>query len=80
MSVGERILLKPPGAVTWRPVCSLHVRSLPALFQVTLSTNDPQSAIADIQQRGALQDPRCRPLLGLLDQLGLPRWAARVEC
>ncbi|GAB4814531.1 hypothetical protein N2152v2_001577 [Parachlorella kessleri] len=40
---------------------------------VTLSTNDPQSAIGDIQARGALQDPRCRPLLGLLDQLGMCR-------
>ena len=62
-----------------------HALALPCPFapgrplpQVTLSTNDPQSAIADIQRRGALQDPRCRPLLGLLDQLGLPRWVHRV--
>lgn len=51
-----------------------HSSSVGSPPQVTLSTNDPQSAIADIQQRGALQDPRCRPLLGLLDQLGLTRW------
>ena len=51
-------------------VLYIHMSHVP---QVTLSTNDPQSAIADIQARGALQDPRCRPLLGLLDQLGLCR-------
>lgn len=32
-------------------------------------------ALQDIQARGALQDPRCLPLIGLLDQLGLTRCA-----
>lgn len=41
--------------------------------QTTLSTNDPVTAIADIQTRGAIKDPRCQPLIGLLDQLGLSR-------
>lgn len=41
--------------------------------QSTLSTTDPVSAIQEIQTKGALQDPHCAPLLGLLDQLGLPR-------
>lgn len=41
--------------------------------QSTLTTMDPLSAIQDIQARGALQDPRCQPLVGLLDQLGLTR-------
>lgn len=41
--------------------------------QARLSTADPTSAIKDIQTHGALKDERCVPLLGLLDQLGLPR-------
>lgn len=41
--------------------------------QSTLTTMDPLSAIQDIQAQSALQDPRCRPLIGLLDQLGLTR-------
>ena len=41
--------------------------------QNTLSTNDPVTAIGDIQTRIALPDPRCRPFLGMLDQLGLSR-------
>ena len=41
--------------------------------QTVLSTNDPATALTDIQTRAALSDPRCRPLLGLLDQLGLGR-------
>ncbi|PRW60598.1 Negative elongation factor B [Chlorella sorokiniana] len=41
--------------------------------QNTLTTMDPLSAIQDIQNRGALQDPRCGPLIGLMDQLGLTR-------
>lgn len=31
------------------------------------------SILQDIQSRGALQDPRCGPLIGLMDQLGLTR-------
>jgi negative elongation factor B len=41
--------------------------------QSALSTSDPVTAIRDIQARGALADPRCRPLLGALDALGLSR-------
>uniref|UniRef100_A0A1D1ZVX3 Negative elongation factor B n=1 Tax=Auxenochlorella protothecoides TaxID=3075 RepID=A0A1D1ZVX3_AUXPR len=41
--------------------------------QNTLSTHDPLEAIAEIQRRGGLPDPRCAPLLGLLDQLGVSR-------
>lgn len=41
--------------------------------QNTLSTHDPLEAIAEIQRRGGLPDPRCGPLLGLLDQLGVSR-------
>ena len=43
-------------------------------IQSTLTTMDPQSAIRDIQGRCALQDPRCPPLLELMDQLGMTRW------
>jgi len=41
--------------------------------QTALSTADPARAIAEIQERGAMRDPRCKPLLDLLDQLGLAR-------
>ncbi|PSC68506.1 Negative elongation factor B [Micractinium conductrix] len=41
--------------------------------QSTLTTMDPLSAIQDIQAQSSLQDPRCRPLIGLLDQLGITR-------
>ena len=41
--------------------------------QANLSTNAPAIAIADIQSRAALRDPRTRPLLEMLDQMGLPR-------
>jgi hypothetical protein len=42
----------------------------------TLSTSkNPQTAIREVQNRGALHNPRCKPLLGLLDQLGCTRLA-----
>jgi hypothetical protein len=41
--------------------------------QATLTTMEPLSAIQEIQARGALQDPACVPLIGLMDQLGLAR-------
>ncbi|KAI3429855.1 hypothetical protein D9Q98_010166 [Chlorella vulgaris] len=41
--------------------------------QNTLTTMDPLSAIQEIQVHGALQDPSCKPLIGLMDQLGLSR-------
>lgn len=42
-------------------------------IQSLLSTTDPVTAITEIQQKGGIQDSRCTPLLGLLDQLGLSR-------
>jgi hypothetical protein len=47
--------------------------------QDTLSNLNPIAAIQEIQRRGAIQDPRCTPLLGLLDQLGLSRCALGVH-
>ncbi len=44
----------------------------------TLSTNNPADAIDEVQRSGALHDPACEPLLGLLDHLGQPR--AEVSC
>ena len=38
-----------------------------------LSTKNPIEAITEINRYASLQDPRCKPLLGLLDQLGAPR-------
>ncbi|BDA45944.1 Negative elongation factor B [Coccomyxa sp. Obi] len=38
-----------------------------------LSSTDPQSALKEIQKRGAFKNRRCEPLLRLLDQLGLKR-------
>lgn len=42
-----------------------------------LSTHGPAEAIEQVQQRGALRDPECEPLLGLLDQIGQSRAEAR---
>lgn len=41
--------------------------------QTMLSTQEPLQAIAEIQNRCGLPDPRCGTLLGLLDQLGVSR-------
>lgn len=41
-----------------------------------LSTKNPVDAIRSIQRCASLQDPTCKPLLGLLDQLGFPRQAS----
>jgi len=46
--------------------------------QLCLSTQNPTSAVTEIQTKGALKDDdgdqhKCAPLLGLLDQLGLSR-------
>ena len=38
-----------------------------------LSAKKPTDAIKAIKQHASLPDPRCKPLLGLLDQLGAPR-------
>ncbi len=38
-----------------------------------LSTHDPAEAIQKVQQSGALRDPDCEPLLGLLDHMGQSR-------
>ena len=43
--------------------------------QSVLSTTEPAAAVAAIQRRAGLPDPRTRPLLQLLDQLGRSRWA-----
>ena len=47
--------------------------------QTKLQTVGPAEAIAEIQSRGAIQDGRCRPLLGLLDHLGVSRAEAHRE-
>ena len=47
--------------------------------QSHLQEHSPIQAISEIQSRGALQDKRCRPLLGLLDQLGVSRAEAHQE-
>lgn len=39
----------------------------------TLGSERPQKAIQLIQQAAALQDPRTKPLLSLLDHLGVSR-------
>lgn len=41
--------------------------------QNTLSKNNPRNAIEIIHDEAGFQDPRCEPLLRLLDQLGLER-------
>ena len=41
--------------------------------QSVLSTTDPSSAVTQIQRQAGLPDPRTRPLLQLLDQLGRSR-------
>ncbi len=38
-----------------------------------LSSTDPQSALKEIQRRGAFKNRRCEPLLRLLDHLGAKR-------
>jgi hypothetical protein len=42
-----------------------------------LSTLDPAGAIEKVQQSGALRNPECEPLLGLLDHMGQSRAEAR---
>lgn len=41
--------------------------------QSVLSTTEPAAAVATIQRQAGLPDPRTRPLLQLLDQLGRSR-------
>jgi len=41
--------------------------------QNTLTTRGPKEAIDLIQLKGTFKNPRCQPVLGLLDQLGLDR-------
>ena len=45
----------------------------------TLGSEKPQKAIQLIQQAAALQDPRTKPLLSLLDHLGVSRCRALVS-
>lgn len=42
-------------------------------FVQSALSNDPIAGINEIQTRASLADPRCRPLLGLLHQLGVNR-------
>lgn len=42
-------------------------------FVQSALSNDPIAGINEIQARASLADPRCRPLLGLLHQLGVNR-------
>ena len=42
-----------------------------------LSTHGPAEGIEAVQQRGALRDPDCEPLLGLLEFMGSSRAEAR---
>ena len=36
-----------------------------------LTSMNPQSAVKEIQKHGAFRNKRCKPILELLDQLGL---------
>lgn len=45
----------------------------------TLSTKPPLAAVAEIQQRCALADTGCGPLLGMLDVLGVSRASAHLH-
>ena len=38
-----------------------------------LTSMNPQSAVKEIQKHGAFRNKRCKPILELLDQLGLKR-------
>lgn len=56
--------------------CPIVVGSHPLALRITSLTvfaPQPPCSLQDIQSRGALQDPRCAPLIGLMDQLGLTR-------
>lgn len=61
----------PVSASTDTPVLVGHVGQ--EFIQNKLTTGNPTEAVAVIQQKGTFNNPRCQPLLGLLDQLGLER-------
>ena len=46
----------------------------------SLSEGDPRTGIHVIQSRAALPGPDCKPLLGLLDQLGCKRCGGALRC
>lgn len=61
----------PVSASTDTPVLVGHVGQ--EFIQNMLTGGNPTEAVAVIQQKGTFANPRCQPLLGLLDQLGLQR-------
>ena len=40
-----------------------------------LTSMNPQAAVREVQKQGSFRSRRCTPLLELLDQLGLKRYA-----
>ena len=38
-----------------------------------LTSMNPQAAVKEVQKQGSFRNSRCKPLLELLDQLGLKR-------
>lgn len=61
----------PVSASTDTPVLVGHVGQ--EFVQNKLTSGNPKEAVTVIQQKGSFDNPRCQPLLGLLDQLGLER-------
>ena len=45
-----------------------------SFVQQLLANSKPAEALKDIQQRGGMANPRCKPLLGMLDYLHVSRW------
>ena len=44
-----------------------------SFVQQLLANSKPAEALRDIQQRGGMANPRCKPLLGMLDYLHVSR-------
>ena len=45
-----------------------------SFVQQLLANSKPAEALKDIQQRGGMANPHCKPLLGMLDYLHVSRW------
>ncbi len=45
-----------------------------------LTSMNPQNAVKEIQKHGAFRNKRCKPVLELLDQLGLKRCPSKEHC
>ena len=43
-----------------------------------LTSMNPQAAVKEVQKQGSFCNRRCKPLLELLDQLGLKRQASQL--